>query len=300
MRIKILVIAVMMSVGVLSGSGLAIESARPMVVGFDYGMTISDKITPNSVRETLNIDFDWKFALGHAADIDKDFDYWGGDPASKAKTGDPAGPANPSFNDNNWQIIDIPHDWVVGLDYNQLAEERHAYKEIGRRYPQNSIGWYRKTFKTPKEDLGKRITVEFDGIFRDSKVWLNGHPMSSHESGYTSFSFDVTDYLKYGGENTITVRADAKLIDKDGKIVYLSSLKPIRQSQGWGELGFDVSVQGNRLRINGREFSHGLGTHSQGELVFDLNNKYEYFETWVGVDDEAAQEGSVQFKLITK
>ena len=163
----------------------------------------------NSAREVLNMDFDWKFVLGHASDIDKDFDYWGGDPAGQAKTGDPAGPANPAFNDSAWQVIDVPHDWVVGLDYNRSAEERHAYKEIGRRYPENSIGWYRKTFKTSKEDLGKRITVEFDGIFRDSKVWLNGHPMASHESGYTSFSFDVSDYLNYGDQNTITVRADA-------------------------------------------------------------------------------------------
>jgi beta-galactosidase len=191
LMLKVLLIGGLLSVSLFIDSTVARDSAE------------------NSVREILSMDFDWRFALGHASDIAKDFDYWGGDPASKAKTGDPAGPANPAFNDRGWEIIDIPHDWVVSLKYNRAAEERHAYKEIGRRYPQNCIGWYRKTFNIPKDDLGKRITVEFDGIFRDSKVWLNGHPMASHESGYTSFSFDVSDYLNYGGDNTITVRADA-------------------------------------------------------------------------------------------
>jgi beta-galactosidase len=253
MRIKILVIAGMMNMGIFYNSGLAKDSAIPMVVGCRYGMTISDEIRPKSVREKLSMDFDWRFVLGHASDIDKDFDYWGGDPAGNAKTGDPAGPANPGFSDKDWQIIDIPHDWVVGLDYNQSAEERHAYKEIGRRFPQNSIGWYRKTFKMPKEELGKRITIEFDGIFRDSKVWLNGHPMISHESGYTSFSFDVSDYLNYGSENTITVRADAtgyELWSWEGAGIYrharMVKTNPLHVAK-WGTyIKSNVKMQGNK------------------------------------------------------
>jgi beta-galactosidase len=71
------------------------------------------------------------------------------------------------------------------------------------------VGWYRRAFKIPKSDHGRRISVEFDGVFRDSIVWINGHRLGRHASGYTSFRYDLTDYLNYGGENVIAVRADA-------------------------------------------------------------------------------------------
>ena len=160
-------------------------------------------------RERLSMDFGWKFSLGHAADMAKDFDYWGGDPSGNAKTGDIAGPPHPGFDDGEWSVVDVPHDWAVGLGFDKSADSYHAYKKIGRLWPENSVGWYRKTFEIPASDLGKRLTIEFDGVFRDSHVWLNGHPLWDHSSGYTSFGIDITDYAKYGKKNTITVRADA-------------------------------------------------------------------------------------------
>jgi len=157
------------------------------------------------VRERLKMDFDWKFSLGHAADMEKDFGYF----PRYAKTGDPTGPAHPKFDDKDWQTVDMPHDWAVALGYDENAESEHAYKKIGRQYPENSIGWYRKTFEIPDADLGRRLSVEFDGVFRDCDVWLNGHPVWQHQSGYTSFSVDITDYANYGGKNVLVVRADA-------------------------------------------------------------------------------------------
>lgn len=111
-------------------------------------------VAPKQVRERLSMDLDWKFSLGHATDIDKDFDYLCGGPAINAKTGDPAGPSNPGFDYRDWQHINLPHDWVVGLEYDSLAESLCAYKKIGRKYPENCIFWYRKTFDIPAEDLG--------------------------------------------------------------------------------------------------------------------------------------------------
>ena len=87
----------------------------------------------------------------------------------------------------------------------------HGYKAIGRNFPQNSVGWYRKSFTIPNSDLGKKISVEFDGVFRDSIVWVNGFYLGREPSGYTSFSYDLTDYLNYGGNNVIAVRVDASL-----------------------------------------------------------------------------------------
>ena len=124
-------------------------------------------------RQRLSMDFDWKFRLGHASDKDKDFDYWGGDPSGAAKSGDTAGPPHSRFDDSDWEVVDVPHDWCVGVGFDKSADSYHAYKKIGRDWPETSIGWYRKTFEIPAGDLGKRLTIEFDGVFRDCQVWLN-------------------------------------------------------------------------------------------------------------------------------
>ena len=198
----------------------------------------------------LSMDFGWRFHLGHAADIDKDFDYWGGDPASNAKTGDPSGPGNPKFNDSKWQIVDLPHDWAIGIDIDPTSEKYHGYKKIGRKYPQNSVGWYRKTFTIPKKDLGKKIALEFGGVFRDCQIWLNGHPMWRHESGYTSFGFEISDYLNYGGKNTLVVRADAtgyELWSYEGAGIYrhvwMTKTQPLHIAR-WGTfVASDVNLK---------------------------------------------------------
>ena len=97
------------------------------------------------MRERLKMDCDWRFSLGHASDKGKDFDYF----PRYTKTGDPTGPAHPDFDDTEWRSVDVPHDWVVALGYDEGADRSHAYKRIGRDYPENSIGWYRKTFQVP-------------------------------------------------------------------------------------------------------------------------------------------------------
>src|SRR5690606_6201985 len=91
------------------------------------------------------------------------------------------------------------------------ASFSHGFKTVGPNFAENSVGWYRKSFSIPVLDLGRRIVVEFDGVFRNSIVWVNGHYLGTEESGYTSFSYDITDYLNYGGENTIAVRVDASI-----------------------------------------------------------------------------------------
>ena len=172
---------------------------------------MAEKAVPTNAagRERLSMDFEWRFSLGHANDMVKDFDYMGGDPYGNAKTGDLAGPPHPNFDDSVWEVVDVPHDWGVSVGFDKDAEPSHGYRKLGRRYPKNSIGWYRKTFEIPATDLGKRLTIEFDGVFRDCQVWLNGHPLWHQQSGYTSFGFDITDYAKYGDKNTLVVRADA-------------------------------------------------------------------------------------------
>jgi len=191
-------------------AGIQLIPAMIILLHFGCSTTPDNlSMTDETNRERIKMDFDWKFSLGHAADMAKDFNYWGGDPSGDAKTGDITGPPHPNFDDDGWEVINVPHDWAVGIGYDRSADPYHAYKKTGRAWPENCIGWYRKTFEIPSSDLGKRISIEFDGIFRDSEVWLNGHPIWHHESGYTSFGVDITDYVNYGKENIIVVRADA-------------------------------------------------------------------------------------------
>jgi beta-galactosidase len=80
---------------------------------------------------------------------------------------------------------------------------------LGPAYPENSVAWYRRTFELKKAGAGKRIWLEFDGLYRNSSVFLNGWFVGRHESGYSSFRYDITDVANYGGKNVVAVRVDA-------------------------------------------------------------------------------------------
>lgn len=163
-----------------------------------------------SGRERLLLDFGWRFHLGNAVDASKDFGYGG--QSLFSKTGGMFEPSKPEFDDSKWRAIDVPHDWAVELDFRDDPPlESHGYKPIGSGYPETSIGWYRRVFELPANDLGKRLWLEFDGVFRDSIVVLNGIYLGRHASGYTPFRYDITDVVNYGGKNVLVVRADATL-----------------------------------------------------------------------------------------
>jgi beta-galactosidase len=164
-----------------------------------------------SSRERVKFDFGWRFAFGHAADRNKDFDPGSNGFSYLAKTGFASGAAAPDFDDRAWRELDLPHDWAVEAPFDCRASNSHGSKAIGRNFPERNIGWYRKTFFVPNSDFGKRISLEFDGVFRDSQVWVNGHYVGHEESGYTSFAYNISEVLNYGGENVIAVRVDASL-----------------------------------------------------------------------------------------
>lgn len=174
-------------------------------------LSVTAQTLPFSARERLLMDFNWRFALGHATDVAKDFSYITSDFSYFAKAGNGADASAPKFDDSGWRMLNLPHDWAVELPFSQRGSVNHGSKAIGRNFPEASIGWYRKKFTIPKSDLGKRISIEFDGVFRDSIVWINGHYLGTEQSGYTSFAYNLSEFLNYGGENVIVVRADASL-----------------------------------------------------------------------------------------
>ena len=171
------------------------------------------EIGAGNVRQTIRLDKGWKFSFGHAGDPKKDFgcgtEYF--NYLTKASSIHNEGPYAQKFDDSGWQEIQLPHDWVTTLPYAPEASHSHGYKTVGWKYPETSVGWYRKTLKIDNEDLGKRLMLRFDGIFRNAQVWFNGFYMGTEPSGYVTQIYDITPYVNYGGDNLICVRADASL-----------------------------------------------------------------------------------------
>ncbi|MBR5698071.1 MAG: DUF4982 domain-containing protein [Prevotella sp.] len=174
-------------------------------------------------RAHLSLDEGWQFAFGHAADPAKDYgcgtEYF--NYLTKAGSIHNEGPYSLKFDASGWKRVDLPHDWVVDLPFAPEASHSHGYKTVGWKYPATSVGWYRKVITLDKADRGPHYELQFDGIFRDARIWVNGFYIGGEESGYASQTYDITEYLNYGdassvegrpaGENLICVRVDASL-----------------------------------------------------------------------------------------
>lgn len=191
-------------------------------------------------RRTVSLDRGWKFAFGNAADPAKDFgcgtEYF--NYLTKANSIHNTGPYSMKFDDSAWEPVDVPHDFVVRLPFSAEASHSHGYKTVGWKYPETSVGWYRRTFRLDSLDRGKHVAITFDGIFRDSRVWVNGFYCGGEPSGYLSQTYDITDYANFGGENVVCVRADATLEEgwfyEGGGIyrhVWLTKTSPLHISQ---------------------------------------------------------------------
>ena len=167
----------------------------------------------NAQRVVENFDNGWHFHFGNAASPAKDFgcgtEYF--NYLTKAASIHNEGPYSEKFQESGWQEVCLPHDFVVDLPFSREASHSHGYKQVGYKYPETSVGWYRKTFRVEESDKGKHFEILFDGVFRDSRVWVNGFYCGGERSGYLSQCYDISDYLNYGGENIVCVRADATL-----------------------------------------------------------------------------------------
>lgn len=155
------------------------------------------------------MDFDWKFSFGHPYDHNKDFNTNTSYFSYLAKAGYGDGASKPNFDDRAWRNVNLPHDWAVEQDFDEKASFSHGFKAIGRNFPERTIGWYRKSFFIPHTDSSNRIKLVFDGVFRHSTVWVNGHYLGTTESGYTGFTYDISEVLNYGDSNVVAVRTDA-------------------------------------------------------------------------------------------
>lgn len=153
------------------------------------------------LRERLSMDKDWSFHLGEVP-------YQPGkshhEVYSFAKAGGIQGPVGMEWNDNHWEIVQLPHDWSYKQDFDRVnGVPSSGYKPRG-------IGWYRKKFKLEEADNGKQLLLEFDGIASRATIYFNGSVLKRHFTGYTSFTVDISDRAYYGDHpNILAVRVDA-------------------------------------------------------------------------------------------
>ncbi len=168
-------------------------------------------ITSLMAQEKISLDEDWKFHFGHVGNAEKDFDY--SKTALLHKSNVYATTiVHPKFVDSTWQKINVPHDWLVELPFvksEQVEMDSHGYKPVGGAYPETSIGWYRKHFSVDKSKSNKRFEIQFDGIYRNAEIWLNGFYVGTNFSGYVGNSYDVSDYINFEGDNVLVIRVDA-------------------------------------------------------------------------------------------
>lgn len=109
-----------------------------------------------------------------------------------------------SFDDNNWRNLDLPHDWSIELPF-----DKESPTGTGGGALRGGTGWYRKTFLVPASNKGKFIAITFDGVYRNSEVWINGNYLGKRPYGYSSFQYELSPYLNYGAtKNSIAVRVD--------------------------------------------------------------------------------------------
>lgn len=111
--------------------------------------------------------------------------------------------ARPEFVDSGWRKLNLPHDWAIEGDFSQDNPSGTG----GGALP-GGVGWYRKTFIAENKDKGKHFRIEFDGVYMNSEVFINGTCLGKRPYGYISFSYDLTPYLKWGEKNVIAVRVD--------------------------------------------------------------------------------------------
>lgn len=125
----------------------------------------------------------------------------------KFNLGDVPDAKNKNYDDESWRSLTLPHDWSIEQDFNKNSPSTH---EGG--FLDGGVGWYRKSFVLPKEMEGKKITIDFDGVYMDSYIYVNGEQVGNHPYGYTPFSFDITDNLVCDGvtENVISVKVNNK------------------------------------------------------------------------------------------
>ena len=160
---------------------MRISAVLILIIALAIGAGCSNTNSAKLVRSTESFNYNWKFMLG-----------------------DPGDAFSPTFDDSAWRELNLPHDWSI----EGMFSEEHPSTPGGGALP-GGVGWYRKSFKLPEGSMGKKISIEFDGVYQESEVWINGQYLGLRPNGYISFSYDLTPHLHGDGSpNLLAVKVD--------------------------------------------------------------------------------------------
>ncbi len=152
------------------------------VVSFFFFQNVSAQL---KARKVENFNKGWKFYYVDTTDLKDIY-------------------KNANFNDASWRKLNLPHDWSIEGEF----KKDNPTSPEGGALP-GGIGWYRKSFTLPKDAKDKNVSIEFDGVYQKSEVWINDHYLGLRPNGYISFQYDLTPYLKFGNDkNIISVKVD--------------------------------------------------------------------------------------------
>jgi beta-galactosidase len=160
------------------------------------------------------------------------------------------------FDDSKWRRLDLPHDWSIeDLPGRGTPFDPEAVSQVQGGFTVGGTGWYRKTFDVPASQKGRRVRIQFDGVYMNAEVWLNGKRAGEHPYGYTSFWFDLTDKVNFGGANTLAVKVknegeNSRWYSGSGiyRHVWLKTLDPVHVAQ-WGTYITTPEVDTSRARV---------------------------------------------------
>ena len=221
-------------------------------------LLISIHLTAHAQR-TLLFDFNWRFHLGGAQ-----------------------GAEAPDFDDSKWRKLDLPHDWSIeDLPGTNSPFTADAISQVSGGFTVGGTGWYRKSFTLTPEQRGKRIIIQFDGVYMNAEIWVNGQAIGEHPYGYTSFWYDITDKLKSDGLNVLTVKVknegeNSRWYSGSGiyRHVWLKTFDPIHIAQ-WGTYITtpEVSAASARVRIKTRVLNESDRSSDTALVTKFINSK---------------------------
>ena len=164
----------------------------------------------------ININDNWKFHYGDTTEAD----YMG-------------------YNDDAWQNVTLPHDWSVSFPFDKSNASGTGYLPAG-------TAWYRKHFILPDDIDGKRVRLNFDGVYKHSRVFINSHHIGGRASGYSPFSFDISEFVR-PGENVISVRVEHEQVADSrwftGSGIYRDVTLEITEMNCFAENGIFVTTK---------------------------------------------------------
>jgi beta-galactosidase len=198
-----------------------------LVLIFSFGLNAQK-------NSTINFDDDWSFHLGGAQGAEQNV-----------------------FDDSKWRKIDLPHDWSIeDLKGTHSPFNPDAISQVSGGFTTGGTGWYRKTFTVAPQDKGKKIHIQFDGVYMNADAWINGHHLGNHPYGYTGFMFDITEQVKFDAPNVIAVEVknegqNSRWYSGSGiyRHVWLNTLEQIH-SKPWGTFITTPEVSNTTAKVN--------------------------------------------------